>query len=121
MGADRGETSFVISYINQYLMTGQNAFVEKLGSFGFNAFRMLVVDFMHECELGTWKSLFTHLIRLLYALPAGDSLVACLDSRYMHCHLPFPKMKLMVSNLGFVKFRHMATALFADLRTTRRK
>ncbi|KAG2743859.1 hypothetical protein P692DRAFT_20878151 [Suillus brevipes Sb2] len=59
-----------------------NAFVEKLGSFGFNAFRMLVVDFMHECELGTWKSLFTHLIRLLYALPAGDSLVACLDSRF---------------------------------------
>jgi len=33
---------------------------------------MLVVDFMHECELGTWKALFTHLIRLLYALPGGD-------------------------------------------------
>jgi hypothetical protein len=42
---------------------------------------MLVVDFMHECELGTWKALFTHLIRLLYALPGGDSLVARLDYR----------------------------------------
>ncbi|KIK32237.1 hypothetical protein CY34DRAFT_47013, partial [Suillus luteus UH-Slu-Lm8-n1] len=59
-----------------------NTFVEKLGPFGFDAFRMLVVDFMHECELGTWKSLFTHLIRILYALPGGDYLVACLDSRF---------------------------------------
>jgi hypothetical protein len=44
---------------------------------------MLVVDFMHECELGTWKALFTHLIRLLYALPGGDGLVACLDNRFV--------------------------------------
>jgi hypothetical protein len=43
---------------------------------------MLVIDFMHECELGTWKGLFTHLIRLLYALPGGTQLVATLDSRY---------------------------------------
>jgi hypothetical protein len=43
---------------------------------------MLVVDCMHECELGTWKGLFTHLLRLLYALPRGSELVATLDSRY---------------------------------------
>jgi hypothetical protein len=43
---------------------------------------MLVVDFMHECELGTWKALFTHLLRLLYALPQGSQLVAMLDCRY---------------------------------------
>ncbi|KAG2343832.1 hypothetical protein BDR05DRAFT_975806 [Suillus weaverae] len=43
---------------------------------------MLVVDFMHKCELGTWKALFTHLIRLLYALPRGSELVAALDSRF---------------------------------------
>jgi hypothetical protein len=43
---------------------------------------MLVVDLMHECELGTWKALFTHLIRLLYALPGGSQLVATLDNRY---------------------------------------
>ncbi|KAG2747684.1 hypothetical protein P692DRAFT_201716227 [Suillus brevipes Sb2] len=58
-----------------------NAFVDKLGPLGFDAFRILVVDFMHECELGTWKALFTHLIRLLYSLPGGDSLVARLDHR----------------------------------------
>ncbi|KAG1895697.1 uncharacterized protein F5891DRAFT_930114, partial [Suillus fuscotomentosus] len=44
-----------------------NVFVEKLGPLGLDTFRMLVVDFMHECELGTWKALFTHLICLLYA------------------------------------------------------
>ncbi|KAG2740132.1 hypothetical protein P692DRAFT_201842539 [Suillus brevipes Sb2] len=57
-----------------------NAFAEKLGPLGFDVFRMLVIDFMHECELGTWKALFTHLVCLLYALPGGDHLVAALDN-----------------------------------------
>jgi hypothetical protein len=43
---------------------------------------------MHECELGTWKALFTHLIRLLYALPGGDRLVGCLDFRFVARHSP---------------------------------
>jgi hypothetical protein len=59
----------------------QNRFVERLGPLGLDPFCMLVVDFMHECELGTWKALFTHLIRLLYALPGGDQLVAIFDGR----------------------------------------
>jgi hypothetical protein len=44
---------------------------------------MLVVDFMHECELGTWKALFTHLIRLLYACLGGNHLVSILDNRFV--------------------------------------
>jgi hypothetical protein len=69
-----------------YSISNQNAFAEKLGSLGFDMFRMLVLDFMHECELGTWKSLLTHLVRLLYALPGGDRLVAALDNRFvLHC------------------------------------
>ncbi|KAG2336350.1 hypothetical protein BDR05DRAFT_978806 [Suillus weaverae] len=59
-----------------------NAFAEKLGPLGFDTFRTLMVDFMHECELGTWKALFTHLIHLLYALPSGDRLVTTLDNRF---------------------------------------
>ncbi|KIK31599.1 hypothetical protein CY34DRAFT_103052, partial [Suillus luteus UH-Slu-Lm8-n1] len=51
-------------------------------------FRILVVDFMHECELGTWKALFTQLIRLLYALPGGDHLVATLDNRFVLHRFP---------------------------------
>ncbi len=45
---------------------------------------MLVVDLLHEFELGVWKSLFTQLIRLLYAAGKGsETLVAELDSRYL--------------------------------------
>lgn len=44
---------------------------------------MLVVDLLHEFELGVWKSIFTHLIRLLFAAGKGsDSLVVELDARY---------------------------------------
>lgn len=44
---------------------------------------MLVVDLMHEFELGVWKTLFTHLVRLLYAAGNGtDRLVLEHDRRY---------------------------------------
>jgi hypothetical protein len=57
-------------------------FAQKLGPFGLDPFHMLIVDFMHECELGTWKALFLHLIRLLYSIPGGSQIVATLDERY---------------------------------------
>ncbi|KAG2076567.1 hypothetical protein BDR04DRAFT_1125654 [Suillus decipiens] len=41
---------------------------------------MPIVDFMHECKLGTWKALFTHLLRLLYAPPCSSELVMALDN-----------------------------------------
>jgi hypothetical protein len=44
---------------------------------------MLVVDLLHEFELGVWKALFTHLIRILYAAAPHSSLVAELDRRYV--------------------------------------
>ena len=43
---------------------------------------MLVVDLMHEFELGIWKALFIHLIRILNATEVGDVLVNELDRRY---------------------------------------
>ena len=43
----------------------QNAFSEKLTPLGFKMFDMLVVDLMHEVELGVWKAVFIHLLRLL--------------------------------------------------------
>lgn len=41
---------------------------------------MLVVDFMHEFELGIWKALFKHLLRILYA--HGDNAISRLNERY---------------------------------------
>ncbi len=43
----------------------QNAFSDKLTPLGFNMFDILVVDLMHEVELGVWKAIFIHLLRLL--------------------------------------------------------
>ncbi|RDB22554.1 hypothetical protein Hypma_009968 [Hypsizygus marmoreus] len=46
-----------------------NSFSERLGSFpGFNLFDMFVVDLLHEFELGVWKALFIHLLRILEAI-----------------------------------------------------
>jgi len=44
---------------------------------------MLVIDLMHEFELGVWKVLFIHLIHILYAAAPGGKLVAVLDKRYV--------------------------------------
>jgi beta-lactamase regulating signal transducer with metallopeptidase domain len=40
---------------------------------------MLVVDLMHEFELGVWKNLFIHLLRILHA--CNPALVIELDRR----------------------------------------
>ena len=42
---------------------------------------MLVVDLLHEFELGVWKAVFTHLIRLLYAAVPAGRLVTELNRR----------------------------------------
>ncbi|KAF5382541.1 hypothetical protein D9615_002821 [Tricholomella constricta] len=61
-----------------------NAFASKLSTdeVPFNPSKMLVVDLLHEFELGVWKTLFKHLIRLLYAASRQGDLVAELDFRY---------------------------------------
>lgn len=58
----------------------QNAFSDKLSPLGFNHFQMFVVDLMHEFELGVWKSLFIHLLRMLDAF--DSRLLDELDRRY---------------------------------------
>jgi hypothetical protein len=59
----------------------QSAFSTRLTGLEFNIFQALVVDFMHEFELGVWKMLFIHLIRLLYAI--DKKLVVEMDRRYV--------------------------------------
>ncbi|KZP19824.1 hypothetical protein FIBSPDRAFT_665092, partial [Athelia psychrophila] len=44
-----------------------NAFSRRLAPHGFNIYPTLVVDLMHEFELGVWKGLFIHLLRILEA------------------------------------------------------
>lgn len=83
----------------------QNQFVKKLGPLGLDPFRMLVVDIMHKCELGTWKALLTHLVRLLYTIPGGTHLVATLDARCVESIWSIAANYLV---LDFVKSQHLA-------------
>ncbi|KAG6913485.1 hypothetical protein DXG01_006495, partial [Tephrocybe rancida] len=59
----------------------QNAFAEALKEFEFNHHEMLVVDILHEWEVGVWKSVLIHLIRLVHELQANH--VSLLDTRLM--------------------------------------
>jgi hypothetical protein len=65
---------------------------------------MLVVDIMHEFELGIWKAIFTHLIRLLYAAGPGGRLVTELDRRCV-----FSKVLMLVTDYFFTRFRLVPT------------
>ncbi|KIM53599.1 hypothetical protein SCLCIDRAFT_79978, partial [Scleroderma citrinum Foug A] len=57
---------------DQSLVPTSNTFSTSLSHLGFNLFCMLVVDLMHEFELGVWKALLTHLICILSATEVGD-------------------------------------------------
>src|SRR6266851_2916405 len=61
-------------------------FVEQLGP-SFDLSQMLVVNLMHELELGIWKALFVHMICILYAAAPSGRLVALLDERFAHFSL----------------------------------
>jgi hypothetical protein len=45
---------------------------------------MMVVDLLHEFELGVWKALLTHLIRILHVVSERPgTLTDILNSRYV--------------------------------------
>lgn len=77
---------------------------------------MLVVDFMHEFELGVWKALLTHIIRILYA-QGGADLVAKFDKRYtLHVILRFQLFILVT--LGSGRSRALGKIPLGSLQTT---
>ncbi|KJA21682.1 hypothetical protein HYPSUDRAFT_111821, partial [Hypholoma sublateritium FD-334 SS-4] len=55
------------------LVPTENAFSCRLSSFGFNLFSIFLVDFMHEFELGVWKKIFIHLLRILECIDGATS------------------------------------------------
>ncbi|KAF7966162.1 hypothetical protein HWV62_39770 [Athelia sp. TMB] len=65
---------------DESLVPTNNAFSKRLSRFGFNIFQALVVDIMHEFELGVWRAIFIHLIRILEAY--DKSSVAEMDRRF---------------------------------------
>ncbi|KII83957.1 hypothetical protein PLICRDRAFT_46731 [Plicaturopsis crispa FD-325 SS-3] len=63
------------------LVPTTNVFAEKLAG-AFDIHCALVVDLMHEFELGVFKDVFKHLIRLLYAAVPGGNAVIELNERF---------------------------------------
>ncbi|KAF9230744.1 hypothetical protein BU15DRAFT_83245 [Melanogaster broomeanus] len=57
-----------------------NAFSEKLSHTGFDLFMMLAIDLLHELELGVWKAIFIHLLRILQSVKHSE--ISELDKRY---------------------------------------
>ncbi|KIJ40567.1 hypothetical protein M422DRAFT_256540 [Sphaerobolus stellatus SS14] len=57
-----------------------NTFSKVLPQSHFDKYSLFVVDLMHEVELGVWKAILTHLIRLLHAL--GDDKVQEFNRRF---------------------------------------
>ncbi|KAG9104782.1 hypothetical protein FRC07_009737 [Ceratobasidium sp. 392] len=65
---------------DQSYVPTMNAFSDRLRDFKFNFFATLVVDELHEVELGVWKALFQHLIRLLHSV--GSAAVTEFNRRF---------------------------------------
>ena len=66
---------------------------------------MLVVDLLHEFELGVWKALFTHLIRILHAAAPHGGLVVDLDRRFVNCTVSYQELMNSITT----RFRAMPT------------
>lgn len=89
----------------------QNAFSDRLSPLGFDLFSMLLPDFMHEVELGGWRALFIHLLRMLQTV--DEERIVELDRRYVEY---FALMDQSPSNsvpLDFEKFPHLEEIPFA--------
>lgn len=66
-------------------------------------FDIFVVDFLHEVELGVWKSLFIHLMRILQEV--NPTLIHELDRRYVGTFQ-------IRSVSGLTPFRYRSTPTF---------
>ncbi|KAK0492151.1 hypothetical protein EDD18DRAFT_1311005 [Armillaria luteobubalina] len=80
----------------------------------FNPFWMLVVDQLHEFELGVWKALFTHLIQLLYAEDPSGELVSRLNLWY-HQVTAFSWGTIHKFAMNSAEMKKLAACDFEDL------
>jgi hypothetical protein len=79
--------SYLLQYADDQLLvlialltaSHQNTFSDRLAPLGYDFFSMFVVDLMHDVELGDWRALFIHLLRVLNAV--DSNLLLELDRR----------------------------------------
>ncbi|KAH9954823.1 hypothetical protein BGW80DRAFT_390490, partial [Lactifluus volemus] len=90
----------------------RNAFSQRLFQHGFDFYKMFVPDLMHEFELGVWKSIFTHLMRILYA--NGGTSIQILNERYRQVPT-FGHDTIRVFNSNASAMKKLAARDFEDL------
>lgn len=66
-------------YFHKVNLDAQNVFVERLGVGAVDPYAMMVSDFMHEIELGVWKDLIHHIVRIFHCM--GEEYVRSFDKR----------------------------------------
>jgi len=70
---------------------------------------MFVPDILHEFELGVWKAIFSHLMRILYA--SRDNCITVLNWRYV-CYKIY--MSVSIYGIDIDMFRHSDGEQFAN-------
>lgn len=58
----------------------QSAYSIRLQEHNFNFYSLFAPDFMHEVELGVWRTIFTHYMRILHAV--GGDAIQTFNKRY---------------------------------------
>ncbi|KAK7020396.1 hypothetical protein R3P38DRAFT_3549619 [Favolaschia claudopus] len=96
----------------QSLVPTLNTFSERFSKFGFNFYKMFAPDFLHEFEIGVFKSVFTHLIRILVA--HGGTAVQTLNARYRMVP-PFGRAVIRRFGSNASAMKKMAARNFEDL------
>lgn len=105
---------FYIFFI--YSNSLQSAFSLRLFEHGFNFYQMFVPDLMHEFELGVWKAIFTHCMRILHA--HGNETISILNSRSVEFN-NFCIWRL-ITLLGIETSLHLVVQLFVNFTTMHR-
>ncbi|KAJ3554174.1 hypothetical protein NM688_g3242 [Phlebia brevispora] len=62
------------------MLPTRNAFSIRLASTGFNAYAMFAPDMLHTFELGVWRTIFVHILRVLNGI--DKKLLAEFDRRF---------------------------------------
>ncbi|KZT71629.1 hypothetical protein DAEQUDRAFT_665724 [Daedalea quercina L-15889] len=62
------------------ILPRRSAFSTRFADTGFNFYSMFVPDVLHEFELGVWKAIFIHLLRILYA--EGKDRIQIMNQRF---------------------------------------
>lgn len=65
-------------------------------------------DLMHEFELGVWKAIFTHILRVMFAL--GGDKIQEFNARYVRCSCNNYLLRIATNyNIQRISFRKVPT------------